>query len=171
MPHESSPWDPLDAPDRPPMTIKHVCWPIWTLKITSPAFQIIRKPIKCHFWTYGTPYPSPLTLGPYKPTPWPPGASFFFGKTRWFYRLKSLIPFSKLIFWKSQFFSTRSYVYLHRYETIATVPESWVRCRAVFQSGSRVLKRCSEPFLIYIYGMQCNCMQKSCWKHSNFENR
>ena len=43
--------------------------------------------------------------------------------------------------------------------------------RADFQSGSRVLKRCSEPFLIYIYGIQCDFMPKSCWKHSNFENR
>ena len=32
-------------------------------------------------------------------------------------------------------------------------------------------KSCSEPFLIYIYGIQCNFMQKSCWKHQNFENR
>ena len=32
-------------------------------------------------------------------------------------------------------------------------------------------KRCSEPFLIYIYGIQCDFMPKSCWKHSNFENR
>ena len=28
--------------------------------------------------------------------------------------------------------------------------------RADIQSGSRVLKRCSEPFLIYIYGIQCD---------------
>ena len=27
-------------------------------------------------------------------------------------------------------------------------------------------KRCSEPFLIYIYGIQCDFMPKSCWKHS-----
>ena len=33
------------------------------------------------------------------------------------------------------------------------------------------LKRISEPFLIYIYGIQCDFMPKSCWKHSNFENR
>ena len=32
-------------------------------------------------------------------------------------------------------------------------------------------KRCSEPFLIYIYGIQCDFIPKSCWKHSNFENR
>ena len=32
---------------------------------------------------------------------------------------------------------------------------------AMFQSGSRVLKRCSESFLIYIYGIQCDFMQKS----------
>ena len=30
------------------------------------------------------------------------------------------------------------------------------------------LKRISEPFLIYIYGIQCDFMPKSCWKHSNF---
>ena len=57
------------------------------------------------------------------------------------------------------------------YESIATVGESRVWKRANFQSGSRVLKRCSEPFLIYIYGIQCDFMPKSCWKHSNFENR
>ena len=33
------------------------------------------------------------------------------------------------------------------YETVADVPESWLWWRADFQSGSRVLKRCSEPFL------------------------
>ena len=26
-------------------------------------------------------------------------------------------------------------------------------------------------FLIYIYGIQCDFMPTSCWKHSNFENR
>ena len=60
----------------------------------------------------------------------------------------------------------------HIYETVADVPKSWVWWRADFQSGSRVLKkRCSEPFLIYIYGIQCDFMPKNCWKHSNFENR
>ena len=57
------------------------------------------------------------------------------------------------------------------YDSFSDVPESWVWWRADFQSGSRVLKRCSEPFLIYIYGIQCDFMPKSCWKHSNFENR
>ena len=84
MPHESSedssnqpdgpmgsprcPLDPLEPPGpphRPPMTLKQVSWPHWTLKITSPAFQIIRNPIKCHCWSYRTSYPSPLT-------PWDP---------------------------------------------------------------------------------------------------
>ena len=53
------------------------------------------------------------------------------------------------------------------YDSIATVGESRVWWRAAFQSGSRVLKK---PFLIYIYGIQCDFMPKSCWKHSNFEN-
>ena len=57
------------------------------------------------------------------------------------------------------------------YDSIATVGEIRVRWRADFQSGSRVLKSRSEPFLIYIYGIQCDFMPKSCWKHSNFENR
>ena len=48
------------------------------------------------------------------------------------------------------------------YESFATVGEIRVRWRADFQSGSRVLKRCSEPFLIYIYGIQCDFMPKSC---------
>ena len=48
------------------------------------------------------------------------------------------------------------------YESIATVGEIQVWWRADFQSGSRVLKRCSEPFLIYIYGIQCDFMPKSC---------
>ena len=62
------PLDPLGPPGpphRPPMTLKQVSWPHWTLKITSPAFQIIRNPIKCHCWSYRTSYPSPLT-------PWDP---------------------------------------------------------------------------------------------------
>ena len=58
-----------------------------------------------------------------------------------------------------------------QYGTVADVPESWVWWRADFQSCFRVLKRCFEPFLIYIYGIQCDFMPKSCWKHSNFEKR
>ena len=72
-----TPWDPL----RPPMTPKQVSWPHWTLKIISPAFQIIRRPIKCLSWKYGTSYPSPLipwdpiglpldSLGSCRPTTW-----------------------------------------------------------------------------------------------------
>ena len=57
------------------------------------------------------------------------------------------------------------------YESFSDVGESWVWWRADFQSGSSAKKRCSEPFLIYIYGIQCDFMPKSCWKHSNFENR
>ena len=30
---------------------------------------------------------------------------------------------------------------------------------------------CSEPFHIYIHGIQWDFMQRSCWKHSGFENR
>ena len=57
------------------------------------------------------------------------------------------------------------------YESIATVGEIRVWWRADFQSGSRVLKRVFWTFLIYIYGIQCDFMPKSCCKHSNFENR
>ena len=73
--HQTSlmaPWDPLNAPldplgpsgppHRPPMTPKQVSCPHWTLQITSPAFQIIRWPIKCHCWSYGTSHPSPSGL-------------------------------------------------------------------------------------------------------------
>merc|ERR1712211_188635 len=49
-----------------------------------------------------------------------------------------------------------------RYESFATVWEIRVWWMADFQSGSRVLKRCSEHFLIYIYGIQCGFMPKSC---------
>ena len=45
------------------------------------------------------------------------------------------------------------------YESFATVGEIRVWWRADFQSGSRVLKKVFWT------------MQKSCWKHSNFENR
>ena len=41
----------------------------------------------------------------------------------------------------------------------------------IFKVVLECLKRSSEPFLIYIYGIQCDFMPKSCWKHSNFENR
>ena len=47
------------------------------------------------------------------------------------------------------------------YETVTTVPGSWVRWRAVFLNDSRVLKRCSESFLIYIYCIQCDFSTKS----------
>ena len=47
------------------------------------------------------------------------------------------------------------------YETVTTVPGSWVRWRAVFQNDSRVLERCSESFLIYIYCIQCDFSTKS----------
>ena len=62
--HRCPPWPPgaPRPPHRPPMTPKQVSWPHWTLKITSPAFQIIRRPIKCHCWSYGTSYPSPSGL-------------------------------------------------------------------------------------------------------------
>ena len=48
------------------------------------------------------------------------------------------------------------------YESFSDVGESRVWWKADFQSGSRVLKRGSEPFLIYIYGIQCDFMPKSC---------
>ena len=40
----------------------------------------------------------------------------------------------------------------------------------IFKVVLECLKRSSEPFLIYIYCIQCDFMPKSCWKHSNFEN-
>ena len=48
-------------PPWPPGTPKQVSWPHWTLKFTSTALQIIRRPIKCCCWSYRTSYPSPLT--------------------------------------------------------------------------------------------------------------
>ena len=42
------------------------------------------------------------------------------------------------------------------YDSMPDLGEIRVYQRADFQSGSRVLKRCSEPFLIYIYGLQCD---------------
>ena len=43
---------------------------------------------------------------------------YFFGKTRWLYGVKSVLPFSKLIIGKNQVFSTRWYVYLLGYTQI-----------------------------------------------------
>ena len=40
----------------------------------------------------------------------------------------------------------------------------------IFKVVLECLKRSSKPFLIYIYGIQCDFMPKICWKHSNFEN-
>ena len=57
------------------------------------------------------------------------------------------------------------------FESFSDFPESWVWLRADFQIGSRVLKKVFWTFFIYIYGIQCDFMPKSCWKHSNFENR
>ena len=75
--------------------------------------------------------------------------------------------FSK-IWWKQEICGLLFLALETAYDSIATVGESRVWWRAAFQSGSRVLKK---PFLIYIYGIQCDFMPKSCWKHSNFENR
>ena len=48
----------------------------------------------------------------------------------------------------------------------------WLILRSqIFKVVLECWKRCSEPFLIYIDGIQCDFMPKSCWKHSNFENR
>ena len=52
------------------------------------------------------------------------------------------------------------------YETVATVPVSWVRWRAVFQSGSRVLKKVFWTFSHIYRWHKMWFMQKSCWKHS-----
>ena len=60
-----APWDPLNAPLDPlgtpgpaPPSIPND--PKTGLLNHSPAFQITRRPIKCHCWSYGTSYPSPL---------------------------------------------------------------------------------------------------------------
>ena len=41
----------------------------------------------------------------------------------------------------------------------------------IFKVVLECWKRCSEPFLINIYSIQCDFMPKRCWEHSNFENR
>ena len=62
-----APWDPLNAPLDPlgtpgpaPPSIPND--PKTGLLNHSPAFQITRRPIKCHCWSYGTSYPSPSGL-------------------------------------------------------------------------------------------------------------
>ena len=60
------PWPP-GAPHQPPMTPNQVSWTHWTLKITSPAFQIIRRPIKCHCWSFDLDPLGPLGLGLWDP--------------------------------------------------------------------------------------------------------
>ena len=47
----SNPWGPL----RPHWTPKHAQWPHRILKITCSVLQMIRGPIKCGRWSYGTP--------------------------------------------------------------------------------------------------------------------
>ena len=39
----------------------------------------------------------------------------------------------------------------------------------IFKVVLECSKRCSEPFLFYIYDIQCDFMPKSSWKHSNFK--
>ena len=79
---------------RPPRTPKQVTWQHWTCKISSTAFQIIRRPIKCRCWSCGTSYPSPFTpwdpLGlpldpvrPCRPTPWSFGTLKTYPLTSW----------------------------------------------------------------------------------------
>ena len=49
----NQPISPIGPPGRPPQplwTSKHPPCSHWTLKITSPALQIIGRPIKCHRW-------------------------------------------------------------------------------------------------------------------------
>ena len=80
------PWPPGPTPIDPPMTPTQFSWPHWTLKITSDAFQIIRRPIKCRCWSYGKFYPSPLTpcdLGVCRPTIWLPGTLQTYPLTPW----------------------------------------------------------------------------------------
>ena len=48
-----------------------------------------------------------------------------------------------------------------RYDKVATVPESWVQF-PIFKVVLECLKRCYGPFLIYIYGIQCDFMSKVC---------
>ena len=57
------------------------------------------------------------------------------------------------------------------YDSFSDVPESWVWWRADFQCGSRMLKKVFWTFSYLYLWLQCGFMQKSCWKHSNFENR
>ena len=57
------------------------------------------------------------------------------------------------------------------YDKVASVPESWVQWRAVFQSGSRVLKRMIWTFFIYIYAIDYGIHSKhqtlKLWKSLN----
>ena len=54
------------------------------------------------------------------------------------------------------------------YDSIATVGEIRVYWRADFQSGSSVLKKVLWTFFIYIYGIQCDFMQKKVVKTIKF---
>ena len=54
-----------------------------------------------------------------------------------------------------------SHIHILIFWCVAISVDSWVRWRAVFQSGSRVLKKVFWTFSVYIYGIQCDIMQKS----------
>ena len=47
-------------------------------------------------------------------------------------------------------------------DAIADVAETKVQWSSHFQYGSWVLKKCYEPCLMYIYGIQCDLMPKIC---------
>ena len=47
------------------------------------------------------------------------------------------------------------------YDTFSAVVECWVCFWSDFQSGSRVLKRCYRPILMYSYGIQCVSMHRN----------
>ena len=48
-----------------------------------------------------------------------------------------------------------------QYDTFSVVVECWVCFWSNFQSGSRVLKRCYRPILMYSYGIQCVSMHRN----------
>ena len=88
--------------------------------------------------------------------------SIFVRKTRYFYGVKSVLPFSKLIIGKCQVFSARSYVYLPGYMQIRN--RGGTMCLHPVLIGLRNISISLGPVQRTI---QCSAVQRTGFVHSN----
>ena len=113
-----------------------------------------------------------------------------FGETRWFYGVRSVLPFSKLITEKSQVFSTHSYAGLPRYKQIRDRGGTMCVARTTRKIVKRSTFFCPVPSTLDYFFQQesqkgsqpslANLEEKTveakwyrgcwCWEHKTFFN-